>query len=247
MTQANSPTLETVAQRLERIDQTLAGYASHSRRRNAMMAVLSLLVIIGSFFYLGYAYSRYGNEVTPDLVAINAQNVFQGQLPGAREQLETNLKNNAPQYVDKMIDQLQTLPRTYAEQLNQQTAVAMDSAMPQVSEELYAAMKNALNEAKEKKADGTDEQRFQATLAAMGQVYADETVKFVDQAHNTYADQSVEFTTYLNHLASDANLDRREQLHKEMFQNILLLMHEKAKDSGNPDALKLGALAPDKS
>jgi len=245
MTQQNfEPSLSSVARQLDILDATLTLSARRSRSRNFWLLVLSVLTIIFLVFYLGYAYDRYGGDVTPDLVAANAEIMFENQLPNAREQLETNLKANAPDYVNKMVDQLKTMPAKYADQLNQEASDRIDKAMPEVGDSLYSSMKAELENARQKPGGGTDEQRFQATLTAVGQVYSDETLKLVNQAHATYATEAVDFTNYLEVLANNQALDHREQLHREMFRDMLLLMRERAKDSGKDDQMNVNMLQP---
>ena len=146
MTQINPESnLSGLASRLNVVDASLTDAVRRSRSRNVGVTVVMLLSILFFVFYLGYAYHRYANEVTPDLVASSMQESLQNSLPAARMQLEANLKANAPQYVGKAMDQMQTMSDQYAAKLQDGASAAMDKEMPQVGDELYQSLKSQLD------------------------------------------------------------------------------------------------------
>ena len=210
----------------------LADAVKQIRRRHRGVVFMSVLSVGFFIVYLGYAYVRYGNEVTPDLVAGNLQSALQDQMPATRDQLETNLRANAPKLVEQEFAQLQALPASFATKLQAQATDRMDKAMPAVQDAMYTSMKGALDQAVQQSAKaggkGSDEDRLKATLAAVADVYATETLHFVDQEHATYTADALQFTDYMDRLATSPHLDRRDQLHRDMFQTIFALIRDKA-------------------
>ena len=247
MSQMNpDPVLSVVAQRLDALDATLSQAVRRTRSRNISVAVVMVLSILFFCIYLGYAYKRYAYEVNPDLVATSMQSQFEDSLPSARVQLETSLKQNAPQYVNQAMDQLQELADQKASTLQEQATAAMNKEMPTVSDELYQSLKTTLDQAQQSPASGTDEQKFQATLAALGQVYADETLKLVDQAHNDYSADAVSFTGYLERLGKNQDLDERDQMHRDLFRNVMMLIRERASSPAGSQLETTNLTAPGK-
>lgn len=246
MTEMNPDTgLASLAQRLNTLDASLTQAVRRSRSRNVGVLVVMVLSIVFFCFYLGYAYHRYANEVNPDLVASSMEASLMDSAPSARLQLEANLKSNAPQYVNKAMDQLEDMSDRYASSLQSNAEAAMDKSMPELSDELYKSLKTTLDQAKQSPMSGTDDQKFQATLASLGQVYADETLKLVDQAHKDYSSQAVDFTDYLQRLGKNEDLDERDQMHRELFRNVMLLIRERSSGAAGSQ-LDTSTIAPGK-
>ena len=208
----------------------LAATVTKMRRRNAVSAVLSVLSLVAVVIYLGYAAYRYGGEVTPELVAANVQASLQAQMPQARATLEQNLRGDAPQLVNNAFDQVQAMPATYADNLHRQATAKMDAAMPAVQDQMYQSLKQALDQSRGPLAvaGSKDEDELKSTLSAVADVYATQTMRFVEQEHGTYAADAAQFTDYLDRLATSPNLDHRDQLHRDMFRTVFALVRERA-------------------
>ena len=73
-------------------------------------------------------------------------------------------------------------------------------------------------------------------------MYADETLKLVDQAHNDYASEAASFTEYLERLGKNQDLDPRDQMHRDLFRNVLMLIRERASSPAGSQ-LETGNLA----
>jgi hypothetical protein len=234
---ADSTELDTVFKELTAARAALAATVARVRRRHhgfIALSVLSCLFLVG---YLGFAASRFGGDVTPDLIAANMQAAFQNALPATRLQLQQSLKDNAPKVVNGTFDQLQQMPVAYADSLQREATERMDAAMPAVQDQIYQSMKRAIEASTTSLAAGggtakDDETRLKVALAAVSDVYATETIKFVDQLHGTYAADALAFTDYLERLATAPNLDHRDQLHREMFRTIFALVRSRAATSG---------------
>ena len=210
-----------------RIEMTKA--VKKIRQKNVMFAVLSVISIVLCAFYLTHAYLRFGGEVTPDLVAANVQTEFMSSLPKARTDLEKNLKDNAPKFVNNAFDQLQQMPMEKAAGLQADASAKIDEAVPQVQEQMYQSMKNALDQANKAApvaANATDETKMIAALAAVSDVYSVETTKFINQVHNTYTAEAFQFTDYLAMLGRNQNLDKKDTLYREMFRDAFALVRD---------------------
>ena len=228
---------------------SLAEAVTKIRRRNLISATLSVLSILILAGYLIFGYRTYGRQVTPDLVATNASVAFQSQLPNARIKLEEKLTAQAPQVVQSTFDQIKGLPEQYANQLQKEGMTKMDAAMPEVQEKMYTAMKNAVDQSVAAAAGaggGDDEARMKATLNHVADVYAKDSAAAVTQTHNTYWSDAGLFLDYMDRLASSPNLDRRDRLHKQMFQTVFALIreHSAAAAPGEPSATLAGFKAP---
>ena len=248
------PTDSTLAAVVADLNATRASMdktVQQMRQRNLLSAIVSILSVIILAGYLGYAYFRYANEVTPDLVAANAASQFQAQLPAARVQLQENLRANAPKNVADAFAKLKALPDTFADQLQRQATEKMDATMPQVRDQMYTAMKGALDKSVAATAAGggpgakDDEARLKATLSAVAEVYATDTIKFVEAQHATYASDALQFTDYMDRLATSPNLDKRDRLHRDMFQAAFALIRERANDTTTPAPAAGGGTAVD--
>jgi hypothetical protein len=236
---SDTPDLAAVVQELAAARAELASTVHLIRHRQAVFAALSVVTIVFLVFYLGYAYHRFGGEVTPDLVAYQIQAGIVDALPDTRLQLEKNLKEDAPRQVQDAFDQLQSLPGKYTDQLQRAATDRIDAAMPGVQEQIYQSMRVALDQATKQTAaaggdkPGTDDEaRLEATLKAVSDVYATETLKFVDQQHATYAADALAFTDYLDRLATAPMLDHRDQLHRDMFRTVFALVNDRAARGG---------------
>lgn len=244
------PTPAVVLNELTATRVELSRTVDRMRQRNrnfALLAILSVVILVG---YLGYAAYRFGGEVTPDLLAVNLQSKFQQSLPQARSTLEKHLAEKAPKFVADAFGQLESVPNRFADQLHDQAKAKMDEAMPGVQDQMYASMKQALDKstghiaaAGDDKAKD-DEARLQSALASVGEVYATETLKFVDEQHAAYARQANEFTDYLDRLASSDKLDHRDQLHRDMFRSVFALVRYHAANSHPAETLELNIAKP---
>ena len=212
----------------------LTDTVSKMRRRNQITTVLSVLSIVILGVYLSYGYKRYGGDVTPDLVAAAASQRVQEQLPSASAALEKDLKDRAPKVVADAFHKLTEMPDVYARRLQDEAVTRMDAAMPEVQDKVYTSMKSALDTTVKATAASAgpgakdDEARLKATLAAIADVYAADTMRFVDQTHATYWSDAGTFLTYMDRLATSPNLDRRDRLHRDMFSTMFAIVRERA-------------------
>lgn len=239
--------LALLSRKLTALELELRRSVDRTRRRNHAIAFFGIITVLATAVYVGYAYYRFGNEVTPELVAANVQTQLQDSLPQVRQQIQENLKSHAPQYVNNVLDQLQSVASQRADDLHQDAQTKLDAEMPQVQQGLYQSLKDTLDQTQKNAASvpgSNDEQRFQAMLDLLGQTYGSQTIKLVNQVHNDYASQAIEFVDYLNHLAENQNLDHRDQLYRKMFRTVFMLVRAHQKDSGKPEELNTTMFQP---
>jgi len=215
--------LAPVSQKLAELEVAIKIELARTRKRRGSMLALCAAGTLFLAGYLGYAYQRFGAEVTPDLVATNAQAVFEQNLPAIKDQLAGSLKDNAPQFVSMAFSSASQLPAQFADQLNSQTEEQLNAVTPRIEDELTDSLQTAIRQSAQT-GTGSDEQRFQATLTALAAVYGNETIKFVDQTHATYANQATSFIGQFDKLASNSHLSPQEQLHRDMITSVLALV-----------------------
>ena len=227
--------LSALVQDLTATRDAMARAVAQMRRRNLITAVLSVLSIVVLIGYLGYAYFRYGGEVTPELVAVNVSASFRDKLPDAQAAVTKKLRDRAPQQVADAFAKLKAMPEQYAVGLQADAKAKLDATMPEVQERMVAAMKQAIDQAKTPAAAGaavmSDDARLQAMLASVGDTYAKQTLTMVDQTHMTYSADASLFLDYMDRLATSPNLDRRDRLHRDMFQTVFALVRQRAANS----------------
>src|SRR6185503_10095779 len=123
---------------------------------------------------------------------------------------------------------LQSMPEKFAGQLNNEVTQRMDEDMPKLEETLYehlsTAVKKARQTADEANPNGTDDQKFKAMLDALATVYEQESTKLLTDAYTTYTGHAQEILAYLEHLADGKNLDRRDELHRDLVRSVLGLL-----------------------
>src|SRR5947209_9631657 len=107
-----------------------------------------------------------------------------------------------------------------------------EASAPQIEEELYKSMKAAIDQAQTNAKGGDDAARFKSTLDALGLVYRDESIHLVDQVHDMYVKQGSDILAYIQLLSANKNLDRLQQLHREMLQSFLLVASHKSWSTG---------------
>jgi len=244
MTQFDSSNnLSVLSSKLNELETAMLQAIKATQSRNRSLLTLSVLMIVFLCGYLGYAYYRFGGEVTPDLVASNVQSGFEQYLPQAKEQLESNLISGAPRFVGDAFEQAKALPAQFADSLNSEAGKRIDDAMPSVENDLVASLRTGIQNGS-KSAKGTDEERFKTTLSVLSQTYGDETLKFVDRVHTDYTNQATSFTDYINKLATSPNLDKRDELHRDMLKTMFALIKYHANNSAPGDHLKTTLTQP---
>jgi hypothetical protein len=210
---------------------------SSSRRKNAISLILCVVSVGLIAYWLYYAHTKFA-AVDPNFAADYAQSQLTDYMPQAGTDLEASLKSYAPQFISQVESRLQVLPDRFADELKTRTQSQLDAAAPQIQDELYKSLKAGLDQAKANVKPGAkgadDSARFQSMLDALADTYRDESIKLVDQVHSKYTANGSDIVAYIQVLANNKNLDRREQLHRDMLQNFLVIAKQRAGGGNTP-------------
>jgi hypothetical protein len=198
-----------------------------TRRRNAVSTFLSLVAVVLIAYWLWYAHRQFA-AVDPNFAADYAQARFTEYLPQAGTDLEASLIANAPNVIDHAETRLQALPDRFADELNARTRAELRAAAPQIETEIYQSMKTALAQAKASPKGQDDTARFKALLDQLADAYRDESIKLVEQIRQVHAKNGSDILAYIKLLGENKNLDRRQQLHRDMLQQFFVIAREQA-------------------
>ncbi len=87
-------------------------------------------------------------------------------------------------------------------------------------------MKTAIEQASANAKGSDDVAKFKSMLDALSIVYRDQSIQLVDQVHEMYTKNGSDILAYIQLLSQNKNLDRRQQLHREMLQSFLLVAQQ---------------------
>jgi hypothetical protein len=209
------------------IDQAIRS----TRRRNTISLVLSVVGVCLVAFWLYHAHTKFV-AVDPNFAADYAQARLTEYLPQAGTDLEASLIANAPQFIEHVESRLQALPDRFADELNARTRAQLRTATPQIETEIYKSMKTALDQAKAAPKGQDDAARFKALLDQLADAYRDESIKLVDQLRETHTRNGSDIVAYIKLLGENKNLDRRQQLHRDMLQQFFVIANKQSTGAG---------------
>jgi hypothetical protein len=222
----------TNASEIEALENDIDQAIRSTRRRNTISLVLSLLAVLLIAFWLYSAHRKFA-AVDPNFAADYAQGRLTEYLPQAGADLEATLIANAPQFIDHAEARLQALPDRFADELNARTRAQLRAATPQIENDIYKSLKTALDQAKGNPPKGQDDlARFKALLDQLADVYRTESIKLIDQIRNVHAKNGSDIVAYIKLLGENKNLDRRQQLHRDMLQQFFVIAREQAPGAG---------------
>jgi hypothetical protein len=196
-----------------------------TRRRNAVTVLLALISVGLIGYWLYYAHTKF-SAVDPDFAADYAQAQLTDYLPQAGADLEVSLKSYAPQFIGEAENRLNAIPDRFADEMESEMKTQTEAAAPQIEDELSKSIKTAIEQASTSAKGSDDVARFKSMLDALSIVYRDESMHLVDQVHDMYAKQGSDILAYIQLLSANKNLDRRQQLHREMLQSFLLVAQQ---------------------
>jgi hypothetical protein len=230
MTDPNTPELSVLAEKLSRLEAQLDDAVLSARHKSIASVFVTIVVIALVACYLWFGYTKY-STIDPTFAAEYAHGQVSSFLPTAAQELQENLKTDAPRAVDNLQAQAQDLPGQFADELKTSADAEMDKQMPVVQQSLYQAMKDKLVPAPGASGQG-DQAAFQAQLDTLTLVYKDETIKLADQVHSDYVSASGDPLTTLQTLADNKNLTPREQIERQLLRDGLTLKRFYDADGG---------------
>jgi hypothetical protein len=245
MTQQATPNVaksaDPLAAKLRALETALNDAVRRGKWRNTISVFVSVVALALIGYWLWYAHGRFSREATPETFAGAASVQLHDYMPTASVELEKQLKDRAPDMVEKGVDHLRAMPGQFANQLNSEVTQRMDEDMPKLEEALYehlsTAVKKARATADQANPNGTDDQKFKAMLDALAVSYEQESSKLLTDTYDTYTSHAREIVAYLEHLADGKNLDRRDELHRDLVRSVLgLLAQHKDKTAGTSES-----------
>jgi hypothetical protein len=222
--------MSDVRNELQALDREIEQAVTTTRRRNAASVVLCLVSVglIGNWLY--HAHTRFA-AVDPEFAADYAQAQLTEYMPQAGTDLEASLKTYAPHLVDDLGERLRGVPDRFADELEGRMKAELDAAAPRIEDELYMSLHAALEQDQVKPKGKDDVERFKSLLDALADTYRDESIKVTDQLRAEYAKNGSDVLAYVKVLAENKNLDRRQQLHRDMLQSFLVMAKQTASAS----------------
>jgi len=219
--------MNTTATELRTLDDEIDHAVRAAHRANAVGLFLFVASLLMVGFWLYYAYRQF-SAVDPKFAAGYAQSRLVDYLPQAGTDLQATLIANAPQFIAQAEARVQALPDRFADELNSRTRAELRQASPQMEDELYKSMRTALDQSKDSAKGPDDAARFKSLLDALADAYRDESVKLVDQVRATHAKNGSDVVEYIKLLGENKNLDRRQQLHRDMLQQFFIVAQKQA-------------------
>jgi hypothetical protein len=211
--------------------RTLETEIDHAARATHRANVIGLFLFVASIllvgFWLYYAYRQFA-AVDPKFAAGYAQARLTDYLPQAGTDLQASLIDNAPRFIAQVESRVQALPDRFADELNSRTRAELRQASPQMEDEIYKSMRTALEQSKDSAKGPDDAARFKSLLDALADAYREESVKLVDQVRATHAKNGSDVVEYIKLLGENKNLDRRQQLHRDMLQQFFIVAQKQA-------------------
>ena len=227
----------TTASEIQALENDIDQAIRATRRRNTISLVLSLIGVLLIAYWLYSAHRQFA-AVDPEFAADYAQARLTEYLPQAGSDLEATLVANAPQMIGHVEARIQALPDRFADELNTRARTELEKARPQMEEDLFKSMKTALDQAKGAPKGQDDAARFKALLDTLADAYRDESVKLVEQVRAVHAKHGSDILAYIKLLGENKNLDRRQQLHRQMLQQFFVIAREQAPGVGLPTPAK---------
>jgi hypothetical protein len=211
--------------------RTLETEIDHAVRSTHRANVIGLFLFVAAIllvgFWLYYAYRQFA-AVDPKFAAGYAQARLTDYLPQAGTDLQASLIDNAPRFIAQVESRVQALPDRFADELNSRTRAELRQAEPQMTDEIYKSMRTALEQSKDSAKGPDDAARFKSLLDALADAYREESVKLVDQVRATHAKNGSDVVEYIKLLGENKNLDRRQQLHRDMLQQFFIVAQKQA-------------------
>lgn len=212
-------------------DSQLQGLSSDMDRalasaRFGALAIIVLacvsLAIIG--YWLNRAHNEFTATLTPETGANYAIDRVKTALPNITPQLKEKAIEAAPKLMDLAEERLNKLPDMLADQLVEQSKTELDKVMPKVEEELLKSLKTALDNSKSARKPGESDEAFlKGTIEALGTTYETESIKLVDSIQTRYATTGADLLGYLEFLADNKGLTRKQSLQRQALVNYLTL------------------------
>lgn len=193
--------------------------------RTTTLGIIFLSVV--SIGVVGY----WLNKAKSDIVAFDAPTIanygvatVQQALPELTPQFTQRAVEFAPELFDRAERELMAMPDKFADDLLTRAGSELDKITPELENELYASLKTALGSATASRKPGeTDEQQVKSVIDTLATAYETESTKLIDTLHARYLKSGLDVLAYLEFLADNKGLDRRQELERQSLVTFLTI------------------------
>jgi hypothetical protein len=147
MSPGSSPS--ALRDRIERVHQELVAQKQGTDRSTALVAVVGIIVIVVSAVVYYYAYRQIGQLVNePKTLVTATAGLVDEQLPALREQVEKQVRENAPQWAGQLSEELKKSLPNYSSQFVDYAVGQADNAFNEGTAMSDDQMKAVINKHK---------------------------------------------------------------------------------------------------
>lgn len=213
----------------------LSGEMDKALRGARTSAILVILLSIASTaviaWWLNYAHHQFVEGATPEVGANYMVGKVQDALPTLTPQLKQRVIDYAPKALDFAEAQLSAIPDQFSDMMMKRTNEELTKLTPQVEDELTKSLQVALTKAKDTRKPGqTDEQQIKYMIDSLASTYADESIKLVDELRSKYTAQGADVLAYLEFLAENKGLDKKQSLQRQALVTFLTIADRARRD-----------------
>lgn len=208
--------------------------ALNGARISAILVTVLAVASIGLIsFWLNKAHKQFMVDLSPEFGAEYATARITDALPTLTPELKKRAIDYAPQALDQAEAKLMAIPDEFADSLTKRADEELTKLAPVVEEELLKSLRVALGKAKDSRKPGeTDEQQIKGLIDAMAATYAAESVKLIDELRSRYTAKGADVLAYLDYLAENKGLDKRESLQRQALVTFLTIASRARAEAG---------------
>ena len=220
---------QVLEERLMRLQASLDESLGSASKRKSNTLVIMVIAVLGLSFYLMVAYYKIA-EFDSNTVVLNMEAYTLSQIDAMAPELSQQLIAYAPQATSELESLLRNAPKELTSQLRLSIKTIVADVLPGLEADLYAYIKQALDQAATdlpKKEDGTvDQAEFKKVMDELGAAYGNEVQKLVDRIHQEYKSKATEILTAMDHLARGQGLDPSQHELRQAMIRFLQLMEK---------------------
>ena len=241
MSQSNEPPNQVdTTKQLELVEADLGKQATSARRRIIITRIVALALIVFMAAYLGYAYQQIGKLDTV-IVGSATQHVIEDNLPGLRRDLGRTLKERAPEFVDKLEKVSRDLPKKMEAELKKAVLNEIRKRTLTLEKDVGSGLQTLFEETRKQAGNKklSEAEAMQRIDQAAAQCKT-EAKQLIDKVHKDYVTKSTDIRVYLELLAGNKDLDKRQKIARDAFITLFALMAKmaKGKEGATPETIE---------
>lgn len=197
------------------------------RRRARITTGLIFFVAIAMTVYLSVAY-KYIAEYDAQVMAMNLQHEIELALPQAQKELTATLTARAPEDVALAMDYVTRFPEWANGRINSTLVKEMNKEIRKLDEQVYPNLKLQMVELRDRiereHPNATPEEKADLVLDEIAKFYGAESRKAIDSVYGDVQTDVYRAVNYLKKLSKGVDLDRQQQIERELFQTLFALI-----------------------